>query len=316
MPGVDRTLNRMHGIDLPQGYTARPTTRDDLEATFRLVADCERHDSGSVDVAMSDIAADWDRPDFDLAAMSLSVWQGDELAATGDVFMGRAEVDVAPAHRGRGIGSAMLPWTWAVARADGRATVGQTVSDRRTDAAELFRAHGYEVGHTAWALRIDLGEEPPPTPSLPEGLAFRDLRPLHDDREVFEVIDVAFAEWPDRESHGFENWVASSLHREEVVPELVPLVVEGDRIVGVALNYRYDGDEEGWTQQLAVDKRYRGRGLGRALLQESFRRFHGVGFRHCGLSTDSRTGALGLYEHVGMYVRESFTRYRKRLDDA
>ena len=306
----------MHEIDLPDGYTARPTARDDLEATFRLVADCELHDSGSVDVAMSDIAADWDRPDFDLATMSASVWRGDELAATGDVFMGRAEVDVAPAHRGRGIGSAMLPWTWAVARADARDTVGQTVSDRRTDAAELFRAHGYEVGHTAWALRIDLGEEPPPAPSVPEGLAFRDFRPVHDDRELFEVIDVAFSEWPDRESHGFENWAASLLHRDEVVPELVPLVVEGDRIVGVALNYRYDGDEEGWTQQLAVDRRYRGRGLGRALLQESFRRFHAVGFRHCGLSTDSRTGALGLYEHVGMHVRESFTRYRKRLDDA
>ena len=118
---------------------------------------------------MSDIAADWERPDFDLSTMSISVWQGDELAATGDVFMGRAEVDVAPAHRGRGIGSAMLPWTWAVARADGRATVGQTVSDRRTDAAALFRAHGYEVGHTAWALRIDLGEEPPPSRRCPRG---------------------------------------------------------------------------------------------------------------------------------------------------
>jgi mycothiol synthase len=316
MPRVDRTLSLMHQIDLPEGYTARPTSRDDLEATFHLVAECELHDSGSVDVAMSDIAADWDRPDFDPSTMSASVWQGDVLAATGDVFMGRAEVDVAPAHRGRGVGSAMLPWTWAVARADGRSTVGQTVSDRRTDAGELFRAHGYEVGHTAWALRIDLDEDPPSSPALPEGLTFRDFRPGQDDRELFEVIDVAFAEWPGRESHGFENWAASSLRRDEVVPELVPLVVEGDRIVGVALNYRYDGDEEGWTQHLAVDKRHRGRGLGRALLQESFRRFHAVGYRHCGLSTDSRTGALGLYEHVGMYVRESFTRYTKRLDDA
>jgi mycothiol synthase len=305
----------MQPVDLPQGYTARPTTRDDLEATFRLVAECERHDVGAVEVARSDIAADWDRPDFDLATMSVSVCRGDELAATGDVFMGRAEIDVAPAHRGRGLGSALVPWTWAVARADGRATVGQTVPDARTDAAALFRAHGYEVGHTAWALRIDLGKEPPPPPALPEGLAFRDLRPGEDDRALFEVIDVAFDEWPDRESHGFENWAASSLRREEVVPALVPLVVEGDRIVGAALNYRYAGDEEGWTQSLAVEKAYRGRGLGRALLQESFRRFHGVGFRHCGLSTDSRTGALGLYERVGMRVRASFSRYTKRLDD-
>ena len=291
---------------------------DDLEATFRLVADAERFDDGVADVALSDIAAEWERPDFDLETMSIAVWHGDELAASGDVFMGRAEVDVAPSHRGRGVGTALLPWTWSVARADGRGSVGQTVSDKRIDARELFRAHGYEVAHTAWALRIDLDDEPPPPPRLPAGLEFRDFRPGVDDREVFEVIDVAFDEWDDRESHGFDNWAPAFLHRDEVVPELVPLVIDGDRIVGVALNYDYgtDADTEGWTQQLAVDRAYRGQGLGRALLQESFRRFHEVGYRHAGLSTDSRTGSLGLYEHVGMHVRSSFTRFTKQLNTA
>jgi GNAT superfamily N-acetyltransferase len=306
----------MHRIDLPEDYAARPATGDDLEAVFRLVADAERHDEGAADVAMSDIAADWERPAFDPVSMSITVWHGDTLAAAGDVFMGRAEVDVAPAFHGRGLGSALLPWTWRVARADGRDSVGQTVSDRRTGAAELFRANGYEAAHTAWALRIDLGDDPPAPPALPDGLTFRDFRPGEDDRAVFEVIDVAFDEWPDRESHGFENWATSTLHRDEVAPELVLLVLDGDRIVGVALNFHYglEDDVEGWTQQLAVDRAYRGRGLGRALLQESFRRFHGLGYRRCGLSTDSRTGALGLYEHVGMRVRSSFTRWTKRLD--
>lgn len=315
MPGLDRTLNAMHPIDLPEGYAARPSARRDLEATFRLVAECESHDDGAAEIALGDIAAEWDRPDFDLGTMSITVWNGDELAATGDVFMGRAEVDVAPAHRGRGLGTALLPWTWRVARADGRDVVGQTVSDTRTDAAELFGAHGYEPSHTAWALRIDLDDQEPPAPELPQGLGFRDLRAGEDDRALFEVIDVAFDEWDDRESHGFENWAAAFLRREEVVPELVPLLVDGDRIVGASLNYHYGLDDEGWVQQLAVDKAYRGRGLGRALLQESFRRFHAAGYRRCGLSTDSRTGALGLYEHVGMHVRASFTRWSKQLAD-
>lgn len=305
----------MQPIDLPETYLARPATRDDLDAVFELVAECERHDEGAAEIALSDIAADWNRPDFDLETMSISVWRGNELAAAGDVFMGRAEIDVVPAHRGRGLGAALLPWTWAVVNAEGRDTVGQTVSDNRTDAVALFRSHGYEVSHTAWVLRIDLDEESPAVPSLPDGLAFRDLRPGDDDGEVFDVIDTAFDEWEGRESQGFDNWVSSSLHRDEVVPELVPLVVDRGRIVGVALNFHYgiDVDVEGWIQQLAVDKAYRGRGLGRALLQESFRRFHGVGYRRCGLSTDSRTGALSLYQHVGMYVRSSFTRYTKQL---
>jgi ribosomal protein S18 acetylase RimI-like enzyme len=315
LPGLDRTLNGVHPIDLPEGYRARPSTRDDVEATFRLVAECERLDTGTVDVSSSDIAAEWERPDFDLDTMSIAVWHGDELAASGDVFMGRAEVDVAPTHRRRGLGCALLPWTWRVARADGRDSVGQTVSDQRLDAVELFRAHAYEPRHTSWALRIDLGDEPPPPPSLPAGLAIRNFRPGDDDRALFEVIDVAFDEWPDRESHGFENWAAESLRRHEVVPELVPLVADGDRIVGASLNYRYGSDDQGWVQSLAVDKAYRGRGLGRALLQESFRRFHEAGYRRCGLSTDSRTGALGLYEHVGMHVRSSYTRWTKQLTD-
>jgi GNAT superfamily N-acetyltransferase len=306
----------VHAIDLPGGYSARPTRREDLEAVFRLVADAERHDDGIAEIALSDIAADWDRPDFAAETMSIAVWHADELAATGDVFMGRAEVDVAPEHRGRGLGTALLPWTWRVAKSDGRSSVGQTVSDRRTDAAELFRSHGYEVGHTSWALRIELDDQPPDAPVLPDGLAFRDLRLGEDDRAVFEVIDVAFDEWSDRETQGFENWASSTLHRPEVDPSLVPLIVDGQRIVGVALNFDYGPDEaEGWTQQLAVDRAYRRRGLGRALLQETFRRFHRVGYRRCGLSTDSRTGALGLYEHVGMRVRSSFRRWTKQLDD-
>ena len=37
------------------------------------------------------------------------------------------------------------------------------------------------------------------------------------------------------------------------------------------------------------------------------------GLRRCALGTDSRTGARGLYEHVGMRVRASYGEYRKAL---
>ena len=37
------------------------------------------------------------------------------------------------------------------------------------------------------------------------------------------------------------------------------------------------------------------------------------GDRVCGLSTDSRTGALGLYENVGMHVTRSYTNLTKAL---
>jgi hypothetical protein len=50
------------------------------------------------------------------------------------------------------------------------------------------------------------------------------------------------------------------------------------------------------------------------LLRTSFGWFFDRGRRIAGVSTDSRTGALGLYEKVGMRVVRQYTRYAKRLD--
>lgn len=69
----------------------------------------------------------------------------------------------------------------------------------------------------------------------------------------------------------------------------------------------------GWVQQLAVTRIHRRRGLGRALLQHAFGEFYRRDQPQVGLSTDSRTGALGLYEHVGMKVKRSYTNFAKEV---
>jgi ribosomal protein S18 acetylase RimI-like enzyme len=93
---------------------------------------------------------------------------------------------------------------------------------------------------------------------------------------------------------------------------MLPVVVDRDQIVGAAFLIVYPGDT-GWVQQIAVRKDHRGRGLGRALLQHAFGEFFRRGERRAGLSTDSRTGARTLYEHVGMRVTSSYTHYAKEL---
>jgi hypothetical protein len=50
-----------------------------------------------------------------------------------------------------------------------------------------------------------------------------------------------------------------------------------------------------------------------ALLRTAFGWFYEAGRRMAGVSTDSRTGALGLYEKVGMRVVRQYTRYTKPL---
>ncbi len=108
---------------------------------------------------------------------------------------------------------------------------------------------------------------------------------------------------------GFENWAARTLR--DLAPEWVVLLEHSDRLVGAAVGHDYGVEGEGWIEQVAVRREHRGQGLGRALLEESFRRFREAGRTRCGVSTDSRTGALGLYRHVGMSVVRSYTRWVK-----
>ncbi|OFW57887.1 MAG: hypothetical protein A2133_01425 [Actinobacteria bacterium RBG_16_64_13] len=297
---------------LPAGYSLRRLTLGDVPAVYDLEAAGETFDDGIVEVDLSDLQADWGRPDFDPASMSVGVFFAGALVAYAQVFQGRAEALVHPAHRGKGIGTALARWTWGVAAAEGRDRVGQTVSENEHAAEALFRANGYESTHTSWILRVDLeGGAAPPAPSLPAGCHFRPYHPGEDDREIFAVIDTAFDEWRAQgsESMGFENWAVWALH--DATPGLIVLVEFEGRVVGAAIGHDYGPEAEGWIEQVAVEKGHRGKGLGRALLEESFRRFWEIGRRQCGVSTDSRTGALTLYEHVGMSVRRSYTRWTK-----
>jgi ribosomal protein S18 acetylase RimI-like enzyme len=71
----------------------------------------------------------------------------------------------------------------------------------------------------------------------------------------------------------------------------------------------------GWVESLAVRRAWRRRGLGRALLLHAFRAFHGRGSTAAGLSVDAEnpTGALRLYESVGMRAVQTRVIYEKPL---
>lgn len=301
----------MRPIDVPPGLTLRALRAGDAEAVTALVAACEERDDGAAEIALEDVVADWSRPGVDLARQSIGVFDAGRLVAYAYLFEGRADAAVDPAYRGRGIGSTLMRWTWDAARAAGRRDVGQTVSDNRTDAAALLEANGYEPRWTSWILRIEIDTEPSPQ-ALPPGYAVRDFVAGADDRAVHDLIETAF-DWPGREPWSFEAWQAWMTSGGRLAAWASPLIVVDGRIVGAALAFDYGADVEGWIQQLAVERAHRGRGLGRALLFESFRRFFAAGRRRCGLSTDSRTGALDLYQHVGMVVRRSYTRWSTTL---
>lgn len=299
----------MRDVELPPGLTSRPATVDDIDAIIGLLAACEEHDDGMVEIEATDLLSEWRRPGVVLAQVTLIVFDGDQAVGFAQVVGGRVEAGVHPDHRGRGIGTALLRRSWDIARADGRTDVGQTISDHRVDAPLLFRAHGYEPVRQAWIFDIPVADAAAPV--LPDGYALRAMDPERDAEPVHALIETAFNEWPDREPMPFGDWRASVLEHERLAPHASPLVVHDGAPVGVAVGFDYG--IEGWVEQLAVVRAHRGRGLAHALLLDVFRRFRDRGRSTVGVSTDSRTGARGLYEHVGMRLRRSYTRWSRPL---
>ena len=298
-------------IELPNGLVARPATSADAGAIYELIAACELADDGVAEVDEYDITVGFGRYGFDPTLDSLLVFERDELVACAELYRGRAEGDVRPSHRGRGIGARLVSWIEARARELGDDEVGQTRTDADTAARELFLANGYEPSWTSWVIRIAL-EQPPP-PEVPPGIAIRAYR-ASDAREVHKVVDAAFSEWEGRDPEPFEIWAPQVLAHPAFRPELSPLALDGDEIVGVVISCDYPELGEGWIQQLATRATHRRRGIAQAMLRTAFGWFYEAGRWVAGVSTDSRTGALGLYEKVGMRVERQYTRYRKELE--
>ncbi len=306
MPGLAGPVS----IDLPEGFTSRPATMADAEAVAAVIAASEAHHIGVAMVDVDDVLADYAAAE-DLARDSMLVFDGDRLVGEMLVENGRyADGTVHPDAEGRGIGTALLRWSREVARLQGGTAVGGTVPDANVPARELFLANGYEPHWASWILQIRNEAEPAP-PTLPAGIT---IRPLVSGEEetVHRVIEDAFAEWGTRPPTPFEQWRAWVVGRPGFEPWMLPVAVDGEQIVGAAFLIHYPNDS-GWVQQLAVRADHRGRGLGRALLQHAFGVFHRMGEPVTGLSTDSRTGALTLYEHVGMRVTHPFTHYASEL---
>jgi mycothiol synthase len=139
--------------------------------------------------------------------------------------------------------------------------------------------------------------------SLPEGYAVREAAP-EEYPAVHTVIEDAFLEWSVRERESYEDFRATTVERPGFEPWHLRVVTDaGGEIVGTALVQMFAGPPpEAFISRLAVRRDQRHRGLAQALLVDSFARGREHGAARSALSTDSRTGALGLYQKVGMEV--------------
>jgi ribosomal protein S18 acetylase RimI-like enzyme len=225
--------------------------------------------------------------------------EGGRVVGYGDIWPQDDELQLDPAAPGRW--DVFFEWAESEARARRIPRVRVQVPHGHPLAAVVER-RGYAPWRHSLTMEIALEDEPE-RPPLPSGLALRSYRP--DDHDaLIAALNEAFAEDPFWHTVRPANFREFYLRARGFDPSLWLLAWDGAELAGLALSYPLRGSDAGlgWVGTLGVRRPWRKRGLGEALLRAAFAELHGRGLRRVGLGVDAQnvTGALRLYERVGM----------------
>jgi mycothiol synthase len=227
-----------------------------------------------------------------------------------------AELLVHPAHRGRGIGRALLT------RPEELAAPGPLRVWAHGDLAParaLAQSRGYERARVLLQMRRDLaGVDPDPRPALPDDVVVRPFRPGRDEQAWLAVNAAAFAHHPEQ-----GGWTADDLRLREQEPWFDP--------AGFLMAWRGNPDNGGellgshWTKVhpagdhpladvagepvgevyvLGIAPAAQGLRLGRALTDLGLAHLRRQGLGHVLLYVEEDNAAA-----VRLYESRGFTRY-------
>jgi len=182
------------------------------------------------------------------------------------------------------------------------------------DVINVFDERGYHHIRSVYRMRIALNSPIEAVPP-PDGIEIRPFDPKNV-HAVHEAYEESFSEEWGHIQRDFDTWTRFLLNRPGNDPSLWVIAWDGDQIAGFSFNRTVaDKPDMAWVMGLGVRKPYRKRGLGYSLLKQSFKLFQERGYTRAGLGVDASnpTGAVALYERVGMSVYIQFVNYRKVL---
>ncbi len=274
--------------------------------------------AGESDVNEQELFSTWHTPRFSLG---LDAWLVESSAGniTGDAWiwdeapheelLADVHVDPDEPHRNE-IRAHLLAHVVARAREHavqargGRALLGIEVEDANEEKLALLRRHGFAPTRRYHRMLIDL-RAGFARPVWPAGIDVREFRRGRDETLVHAALEEAFAEHHRAASMAREDWERRIFAHGGLDTSLWLVAWDGPEVAGTCLSFAYP--ERGYVEDLAVRRPWRGRGLGLALLLESFTRLEARGGTEVPLGVDSEneTGALALYERAGMHVSRS-----------
>ncbi|MGH3109947.1 MAG: GNAT family N-acetyltransferase [Gaiellaceae bacterium] len=193
-----------------------------------------------------------------------------------------------------------------------RATAG--VSEEDDTLRGVFEAAGYALDRHTFRMAVSLHEAVPA--ELPEWVEVGAYEPEHE-AEIHAVHQEAFSELADHTPLSLEEWRTWFVESPGFDPSLWFVAWDGADVAGIALcQVHWSGvPTHGHVNVLAVKRPWRGRGLGAALLTHAFEEMKRRGMTRATLGVDANnaTGAVRLYERVGMHVERRHDVYRKEL---
>jgi mycothiol synthase len=212
------------------------------------------------------------------------------------------------------VGRVLLEWAEERARAQGLDCLVASAWEGADVGEAVLRERGFAPYRTSLEMQVPL-DDSTPEPAWPQGFGVRTIR-ADEERDVHALLGEAMAEQHDFRPTPFDEW-AAWWDGEGKRLDLWFAVESADGVAGVVLleAERAGAPGLGWVESLAVRRSRRRHGLGRALLLHSFRALRRLGRTAAGLSVqaDNPTGAVRLYESVGMRPVSERVLYEKRL---
>jgi mycothiol synthase len=301
---------------LERGFLT-PAVADDAAAVTEIVVAVESSLYGPSTFSQGDLEEEWS--DIDLERDARVVRDDDRVVGYGVVRergeLSRVEGYVHPDAAGRGIGKLIATGLEKDAARHGARRIQNNLLEADSAGRRLLESLGYTAVRVFREMRIEL-DGPPPAPEWPDGLRVVPFDPERDAREFHAANQEAFADAWDFTPRDFESWSKARLESERFDPELWCVVRAGDEIAAgtVSTGDTYGG---GFVHALFTRRPWRNKGVGAALLADSFRRLWEHGERSIGLGVDaaSDNGAFRLYERAGMKPRLGWVMYEKELRD-
>jgi mycothiol synthase len=316
--------------ELPEGYTVQTTSVSHVAACTELVRAVDIAACGETTTTEAELEGDITMSDVRRDESSVVIFHDDRLVALltcfnslpegRDLFFDffiHPEVD---AHDAKSISMSAVKaaeeFTRIHAIENNLATTKCKTALYKQDFSfvDALEKRDFEFHRTFWRMKRMVTQEQQVV--LPPGYEIADFENSDEAwRELHQVQTSAFMDYYDFQPLSFDAWQAM-LTGGVNDPSLWRVVKHQGHVVGYLMgSHRFTDEGFGYVASLGVLREHRAHGIAKALLADAFNRDARFKMQGTLLHGDSSnpTGAMKLYESVGMHTDRVYVAYRKEI---